>query len=359
MVPNASYEAGQVSTQEARADVVGANTKGTSSQEAQILILALASRTLAGPQFQDSGLNCRHGPFKLRDPATRVLSHCRLLLGQHQVPDTPTLSFSKVAARSKPALGEGAGSLLCSHLPTSSNSASPSYHGAFHLLVDVVELQCFRHANCPFWPQLGAGPQILDRCAATHSAGWKSEFERETPERERQHLTLPTDGARWQPMAVPVMARIFSAWEPSGGLRQTSSGQPQPRPENWAWSRERLHPNQSQTGSGLSTGRHGNEQRYPRASRSPHFARAQMQLGCRAPLPTTACVPAASRPQTRVPPFPTKWIPPRPRIRTRNGPSGVFRGGSTTWTLLGHGDGDHPPPLAAASRRPRCGRWAR
>lgn len=53
---------------EATAEVVGSSINGTRSQEARILNLALASRTLAGSRSQDSGLNSRHGSLPTRGP---------------------------------------------------------------------------------------------------------------------------------------------------------------------------------------------------------------------------------------------------------------------------------------------------
>lgn len=141
--------------------------------------------------------------------------------------------------------------------------------------------------TCPSWPQLGSWAPIPG-WVCRYSAGWESKFKSETREHEKQHLTLPTDGARWQPVALP------------GGLQEGSAGLEGPGPRYRTGPGVALTP-QPHTGSGHSAGRHGNEQRYPKACRSPHFARAPTQLGVQGLPPK---VPTALRPQTQVLPAP-------------------------------------------------------
>lgn len=84
---------------------------------------------------------------------------------------------------------------------------------------------------------------------------------------------------------------------------QTARGQTQHRPQNGAWSsactptRHRL--------SGRSTGRHGNQQPYPRASPEPaRRPRPNPAQGAGFPSQQLHAFPPRSRPQTRVPPAP-------------------------------------------------------
>lgn len=215
-------------------------------------------------------------------------------------------SFSKTATSSKhQALTNGQKVYPSFPLSAYTKSPGPSYHGAFHLLIDVVELQCFRHTDLPLLASTGSWAPTPG-WVCRHSAGWESEFKTGLNKHQRLHLTGPMDGARWQPRAKPGMSQsLLCLGTYSRPCRPQGVG------PSWGW---RTRPGVALTtgpgtGSGRSTGRHGNEQQNPGACPGP------------APQPRPDPAPSARFPSLRSHrdaaldprlPRPLKWIRPLP-----------------------------------------------
>lgn len=142
--------------------------------------------------------------------------------------------------------------------------------------------------------------------------------------------------------------RTSSAWEPTEGFYSP----PGPRlSSGWRTRPEVALTSQPGTHSVRPTGSHGNDQRDPGLLGAGTPTPRRMQ-----DFPPSA--PTTPRPQTHGSPLPLKWIRPLPAdLNAERSISSVLQG-SGARALLGPGDDDHPPLQAAASRRPRSGRWA-
>lgn len=138
---------------------------------------------------------------------------------------------------------------------------------------------------CPFWPQLGRSSWTSVQIDTQQVGNLNSRGKAE--ERERQQLTLPTDGARWQRVAVSEMSQDLLCLGNYKRAPQSSRGQAQPGLEKRAWSRaytptrhrlRALYPGAMATSRGTGG-----------TARSPHLTGAPTQLsvqGCPPRAPT-------------------------------------------------------------------------
>ena len=205
---------------------------------------------------------------------------------------------------------------------------------------------------CPWWPPLGAGPQLPAECADTQQAGNLNSRGRRRNIKDNTSLDPWTEpgGNPWLSLGC---LRTSSAWEPTGRpcrlLKESGpAGAGEPGLE------ERSHPGHDP----LRALRREPWQRVAEPGSCPELA-----LGPRPdPAPSARFLSQRShRATARDPRFPLllKWIRPLPVDSNAERSILSVPQGSGARALRGHGAGDHPPSQDAASLQPRCGRWAR